>query len=98
MGKKRIDELAEDPRFIPGIYSYCDRWCERCALTSWCMSRHHRHRERSIAAWAALLTHFPDPQDRILNLLATLKALLRQAEASFPNARAFLRPGFDATD
>jgi hypothetical protein len=22
--------------FIGGIYNYCDRWCERCAFTSWC--------------------------------------------------------------
>ncbi|MCU0396332.1 MAG: hypothetical protein MUF29_10515 [Chitinophagaceae bacterium] len=23
-------------QFIPGIYNYCDRWCERCAFTSRC--------------------------------------------------------------
>ncbi len=22
--------------FIPGIYNYCDRWCERCTFTSRC--------------------------------------------------------------
>ena len=22
--------------FIVGVWNYCDRWCERCALTSWC--------------------------------------------------------------
>ena len=22
--------------FIVGIFNYCDRWCERCALTSYC--------------------------------------------------------------
>jgi hypothetical protein len=22
--------------FISGVFNYCDRWCERCALTSWC--------------------------------------------------------------
>src|SRR5687768_5807012 len=22
--------------FIPGIYNYCDRWCERCPLTARC--------------------------------------------------------------
>lgn len=51
--------------------------------------------ERSIAAWAALLNHLPDQEDCILDLLATLKKLLRQVETAFPNARAFLRPGFD---
>ena len=23
-------------RFIPGIYNYCDYWCERCAFTRRC--------------------------------------------------------------
>jgi hypothetical protein len=37
-GKDKIDELAKDPRFIPGIYNYCDRWCERCPYTGRCMN------------------------------------------------------------
>ena len=24
--------------FIPGIYNYCDSWCERCLYTSRCMN------------------------------------------------------------
>ncbi len=28
--------LGNSPRFIPGIYNYCDRWCERCAFTARC--------------------------------------------------------------
>lgn len=31
-------ELSTQPDFIPGIYNYCDSWCERCALTSRCRS------------------------------------------------------------
>jgi len=34
------DELlaqAGNPNFISGIYNYCDRWCERCHMTSRCM-------------------------------------------------------------
>ena len=38
MDKEHIEELAKDPRFIPGIYNYCDRWCERCAFTSRCLN------------------------------------------------------------
>jgi len=38
MDKEYIKKLAEDPRFIPGIYNYCDRWCERCPFTSRCMN------------------------------------------------------------
>ena len=36
--KKDIKKLAKDPDCIPGIYNYCDRWCERCPFTSRCMS------------------------------------------------------------
>jgi hypothetical protein len=37
MKTKDILNLADDPRFIQGIYNYCDRWCERCSFTSRCM-------------------------------------------------------------
>lgn len=38
MDKERIKRMAKNPDFIPGIYNYCDRWCERCAFTSRCMN------------------------------------------------------------
>ena len=38
MDKERVRKLAENPEFIPGIYNYCDRWCERCRFTSRCMN------------------------------------------------------------
>lgn len=38
MDKERIKKLAENPKFIPGIYNYCDRWCERCRFTSRCIN------------------------------------------------------------
>jgi hypothetical protein len=50
--------------------------------------------ERSMVAWEALQHRFPDHEDTVL-ALGTLKRLLRQVEAAFPNARAFRRPGFD---
>ncbi len=37
MSKKRLKK-ATDEGFIPGIYNYCDRWCERCTLQLRCMS------------------------------------------------------------
>lgn len=38
MNKKEFQEFFEQNRgkFIPGVYNYCDRWCERCSLTSKC--------------------------------------------------------------
>ena len=38
MKKEEIKKLAENKDLIPGIYNYCDRWCERCAFTSRCMN------------------------------------------------------------
>jgi hypothetical protein len=38
MDKKDILRMANDPRFISGIYNYCDRWCERCVFTSRCLT------------------------------------------------------------
>ena len=34
----RLEKLAADERFIPGIYNYCDRWCERCPQTLRCLN------------------------------------------------------------
>lgn len=38
MDKKDIKKLSQNPAFIPGIYNYCDYWCERCPFTSRCMN------------------------------------------------------------
>ncbi len=38
MDRERLKKLAKDERFIPGIYNYCDRWCERCPQTSHCLN------------------------------------------------------------
>lgn len=38
MDKDDLVKLAESGRFIPGIYNYCDRWCERCTVTSRCLT------------------------------------------------------------
>ena len=31
-----LERTIDNPDFIPGIYNYCDRWCERCSMTSRC--------------------------------------------------------------
>ena len=38
MNPDEIKRLAKNPNFIPGIYNYCDRWCERCTFTKRCMN------------------------------------------------------------
>jgi drug/metabolite transporter superfamily protein YnfA len=34
--KEKIKEIAGRENIIPGIHTYCDRWCERCAFVSRC--------------------------------------------------------------
>jgi len=51
--------------------------------------------DRSLAAWAALRKHFPEQEDAFLDFQLRLARIRRQAEKLFPNARAFVRPGFD---
>ncbi len=38
MNIDKILNAAKNPALIPGIYNYCDRWCERCPLTGRCMT------------------------------------------------------------
>jgi hypothetical protein len=38
VNRDRIKKLAAEKRFIPGIYNYCDRWCERCPRTLRCLN------------------------------------------------------------
>ena len=55
MDEEFIEELAKNPRFIAGIYNYCDRWCERCIFTSRCMN------------YALSEQQFNDPESRDIN-------------------------------
>jgi hypothetical protein len=51
--------------------------------------------ERSIAAWKILLNNFPEQRKEVIQKILQLKDLKKRTELSFPNARAFIRPGFD---
>lgn len=37
MDLQELKNMGSNPDFISGIYNYCDRWCERCYLSSRCM-------------------------------------------------------------
>ena len=54
--------------------------------------------DRSIAAWGEMRNHFPLEDNAILDILLQLAKLRKKAEKAFPNARAFIRPGFDKID
>ncbi len=38
MDIERIITEGKNQKNIPGIYNYCDRWCERCSFSSRCLS------------------------------------------------------------
>jgi hypothetical protein len=46
-GPKRTN--TDDEGFIPGIYNYCDRWCERCDFTEVCRTFSMEDEFRAIA-------------------------------------------------
>lgn len=51
--------------------------------------------DRSISAWEKLLIYFPDEEDSFLKILVLLVKLRKEVEKTFPDARNFIRPGFD---
>jgi len=55
MKKKDIFKVVNDPKMIPGIYNYCDRWCERCEFTQQC------------ANFVISEDQFPDDEDLDIN-------------------------------
>ncbi|MDX6610970.1 MAG: hypothetical protein QOD75_156 [Blastocatellia bacterium] len=53
--------------------------------------------DRSMIAWRSLYTSLPDKAATIMPLVASLERLRGATETAFPDARDFMRPGFDET-
>jgi hypothetical protein len=74
MQRRSLTELASNPDLISGIYNYCDRWCERCPLTSRCLvyatereddDSTQTHDLTNEAFWRRLGTIFQETRDMI---------------------------------
>ena len=74
MRRRTLTELANNPDLISGVYNYCDRWCERCPLTSRCLvyateqednDLYENHDVRNEAFWKRLSTIFQDTREMI---------------------------------
>jgi hypothetical protein len=52
--------------------------------------------DRSLAAWSLLYGEYPAQEDNTLSILLHLDRLRRSVEVVFPEARTFIRQGFDA--
>lgn len=51
--------------------------------------------DRSSSAWRVMQSSLPEKAESIVQMLLELERLRRATEQSFPNARDFIRPGFD---
>ncbi len=51
--------------------------------------------DRLIASWAVVLNENQDIEDEILDILISLAEIRKRTEKTFPDARKFIRPGFD---
>jgi hypothetical protein len=74
MRRRNLTELANNPDLISGIYNYCDRWCERCPLTSRCLVyaaeqeddvSHENQDIRNEAFWRKLGSIFQETRELI---------------------------------
>lgn len=75
MRRRTLTELANNPDLISGIYNYCDRWCERCPLTSRCLVYATEQEDdnsfpgndlRNEAFWQKLNTIFQETREMIV--------------------------------
>ncbi len=54
--------------------------------------------DRSIAAWAVIQHYMTDCGQEVIDIISFLDGLRQAVEETFPNARSFIRPGFDEID
>ena len=54
--------------------------------------------DRSIAAWAVIRHYITDVSKGVIDAIAFLDGLRQAVEKAFPDARSFIRPGFDEID
>jgi hypothetical protein len=75
MRRRTLTDLANNPDLISGIYNYCDRWCERCPLTSRCLvyateqednEQIENHDQRNEAFWQKLGAIFQETRELIV--------------------------------
>lgn len=105
--RRKLKDLAVDPRFIPGVYNYCDRWCERCPLTSRCLTYAMEQQEEDAtdpasrditnrAFWKRLEGILREAHEMLDEILKERGIELPPADAE--TERAFLRRHEDARE
>jgi len=69
--------FEQENNYIPGIFNYCDRWCERCPLTARCRV-YAMEQERAGGEHDAAREAF---ERNLQNIFAETKEMLRKAAA-----------------
>lgn len=100
MRRRTLTELANNPDLISGVYNYCDRWCERCPLTSRCLvyateqednDMFENHDLRNEAFWQKLGNIYLDTREMIAewarNAGVDLTASSREDDARYKRRR-----------
>ena len=83
--KRAIDSAADEERY-PDDYPKDSDGSAKVALIGI---------DRSLSAWKIMLSHFANDKDAIVGFITSLESLKNRTESQFPEARAFVRPGFD---
>ncbi|MEZ4768797.1 MAG: hypothetical protein R2844_10290 [Caldilineales bacterium] len=68
-----MSRKANDPRYISGIYNYCDSWCERCAFTERCLNYATRLEFEEMAAEARAEREDAEALSELLDTLESLE-------------------------
>jgi hypothetical protein len=83
-GADRLARLANDRTLIPGVYNYCDRWCERCPLTARCLvykTEQVRNRKRGGRTASHDIKNQEFWDDLAENFALTMHLVRREAKA-----------------
>lgn len=74
------------PELIPGIYNFCDSWCERCAFTSRCRS-YQLQQVNDLPKPdpnASLIEQLTEALDRTKRYIETLNRKTTESQATLP--------------
>lgn len=78
------------PRLIPGVYRYCDSWCERCRFQQRCrVFRDHQRIEAALASGKSIeeaLRSSNEEEDEDSDMIPPMKASERLERESFLKA------------
>ncbi|WP_372751021.1 hypothetical protein [Labilibaculum sp.] len=77
MNKDLLYALIQNPYLIPGIYNYCDGWCERCDFTNNCLN--YKMMEEGVPDLESANSEAEEAMDNLDEMFQISMELLKQA-------------------